>query len=145
MKLKELHIKPVIDSKELVDILESCHETLEELYIAPFEIDLSSFKKVFKNLRTIFISGVTNKQNKTEKHSILKGAENLLFKCSSSLKTLILTTGTLDFSKLDQIDWKIERLMFVLNLPTSLPSMLNFLNRCSKLEILCSGKVILYC
>ena len=125
-----LHVDWPHLSCKLLDILSSCHLTLEEILIEPADIDFSTLDVDFPKLKSIDIGC---------DFPGFQGAENLLNSCSSSLEKLRITAD-LDFSKLKSIYPKLiwfEK--YIMDKESSKPSLVEFLNRCPRLEVLRMG------
>ena len=118
-------------SSELIDLLLSCHLTLEVFTMEPAVIDFSTLDVEFPKLKSITLY--------EDEDLLLEGVENLLNRCSSSLERLQIDTD-LDFSKLKstypKLIWFTKWFRYE---ESSKPCLVKFLNRCPRLEFLYIG------
>ena len=138
LKVFEINFNLSYNRDEILDILSSCHLTIEKIWVEAdadqdqlFNYnDLYRLDVDFPKLKSIGFSIETR----------VARAESILNRCSSSLETLFFGSKILDFSKLKSNYPRLRCITLKeLDKETSVQDLVEFLNGCPRLEFLHIG------
>lgn len=138
LKVFEINFNLSHNRNEILDILSSCHLTIEKIWV-----EAESDQDQLFNYNDLYRLDVDFPKLKSIGFSVgtgVTGAESILNRCSSSLETLCYGSKILDFSKLKSNYPKLKSFTIKeLDKETSVRDLVEFLNGCPRLEFLHIG------